>query len=71
MIGLLDIITSLLLIVSMYLCVKKPQIGWFLYTVDCVLYFALMLVNQLYAMSIVAIFLFFIGISNYRKVRKQ
>ena len=71
MIKFLDIGTSIILILSIYLCMEKPKIGWFIYTLNCIPYFILMRMNKLYGMMFVAIILFMIGANNFRKAIRK
>jgi len=69
-IKLIDILCSITLIVSIYICGIKPRLGWGIYFINAFFYCFLMFYKGLTFMGISGIILGIIGLRNYLKAIK-
>lgn len=70
MIKYIDILCSITLIISIYICGSKPRLGWGIYFINAFLYCFLMFYKGLVFMGISGIVLGIIGLKNYINAKK-
>ncbi len=68
-IKLLDIISSILTVTSLFLVTKSYK-WWLVYSVASVCFTAVMIHSKLWGLTVMGVLLFIVGINNYLKGRK-
>lgn len=68
-IKILDFLSSITLIVSIFICGTKPKIGWFIYFINAFFYCFLMFYKGLIFMGIGGIVLGIIGFRNFMRIK--
>jgi len=70
-IKIIDLLCSVTLVFSIYICGTKPRLGWFIYFINAFFYCFLMFYKGLIGMGISGIILGIIGLRNYIKAKND
>jgi len=69
MITILDYITSIITVISLFLA-GKYRVGWLIYSINCLLFSYVVGCKNLLGLCIMGLFLFCIGLHNYIRWNK-